>query len=285
MNRFLYATVVLIWGSTWLAISLQADQVAPLAAVFYRFLPATAFLLIFTLIKGELRTVSRRDLFFALLQGLCLYSLNYLCFYKAAAHITGGMEALVFSTTIFFNTLGSRLIWKQPVPKNYFPAVLCGLAGLFFILFGDLSINPDGFRGILLCLAGTMLFAVGNMIGIRQHRAGLSPLLSGTYAMGGGTGVLLLLMLVGQTSFQIPLTGSFLIPLFYLALPGTVVAFTCYLTLVNRLGASKAGFITVMTPFIACLLSFLFEGETFSLLKAGGGLLIIGSNILIMRAK
>ena len=44
MNLFLYATVVLIWGTTWIAIYWQLGTVPPLASVFYRFALASCLL-------------------------------------------------------------------------------------------------------------------------------------------------------------------------------------------------------------------------------------------------
>ena len=38
MNAVLYALVVLIFGTTWIAITLQSAEIAPVVAVFWRFL-------------------------------------------------------------------------------------------------------------------------------------------------------------------------------------------------------------------------------------------------------
>ncbi len=42
MNLFLFVTTILIWGSTWIAISLQVGDVPLIVSVFYRFAIAAA---------------------------------------------------------------------------------------------------------------------------------------------------------------------------------------------------------------------------------------------------
>jgi drug/metabolite transporter (DMT)-like permease len=88
-------------------------------------------------------------------------------------------------------------------------------------------------------------------------------------------------MVFTGSSFSIPLRFSYLTPLLYLALPGSVIAFTAYLTLVNRIGAQRASFITVVSPLIAMTLAVLFEGETLTALNISGGVFILTANRMI----
>ena len=46
-NGALYALTVLIWGSTWYAISFQLGSVQPMVSVAWRYLLAAAILLVF----------------------------------------------------------------------------------------------------------------------------------------------------------------------------------------------------------------------------------------------
>lgn len=287
MNTILYTAVTLIWGSTWLAISLQSGRAPALTSVFFRFVIASLVMLIVTVLRGELKRISRKDLFFTALQGLCLYSLNFLCFYNGVRFITGGMESLIFSIAILYNGALARIIYKESVPGGYFPALLAGLIGLVLILQKDLNLSGgEAWKGVLLCLTGTLLFSLGNMIGKRQQRAGLTVLTSNTYAMIWGTLLLSLLMIMTKTSFAIPLEMSYIAPLLYLAIPGSVITFTAYLTLVNRIGPQKASFITFMTPLIALSLSVIFEGEVLTpAIMAGALLILLGNRLLNSRKR
>jgi len=52
-NLLLYVATVLIWGSTWLAITYQLGEVDPLVSVVYRFALASSVLLVFCLATGR----------------------------------------------------------------------------------------------------------------------------------------------------------------------------------------------------------------------------------------
>lgn len=70
-------------------------------------------------------------------------------------------------------------------------------------------------------------------------------------------GVVLLLgwvMVLGQ-SLTLPTEPRYLAAMVYLAIFGSVIAFTAYLTLVGRIGASKAAYATVLFPLVALSLS------------------------------
>jgi len=289
-NVMLYCLVVLIWGSTWLAIAFQAGEAPALVSVFYRFLLASVTMLTLTGLTGQLKDIRKKltpgDMLFCLLQGLCLYSLNYLCFYTAVRYVSSGVESLVFSLAVVFNTLGARFFWKQRIPAGTVPAAAAGIAGLLLILSADLSgSGQTGGKGtgILLCLAGTVLFSLGNMISMRHHRRGLAPVVTNTAAMSAGTGLLGVLLVLTGTPLTRPASAGYLGALLYLAVPGSVVAFSAYLTLVNRIGPQKAAYSTVMTPLIALTLSVLFEGVPVTGPMIAGAVLILSGNLLIQR--
>lgn len=279
MNILLYITVIAIWGSTWLAISVQSGTAPVLTSIFYRFLLAATVLVTITICRRSFKWLRGRDLLFTILQGLCLYSINFICIYNGVKYISGGMESLIFSMAVLFNFAGSKLFRKEPVPKRFKFSAVVGMMGLILILLQDLSLQTqDSWKGILLCLIGTLLFSLGNMIGKRQFHAGLSVMQTNCYAMIWGTVLVAMVMIFTKTTFTIPHQASFLFPLFYLAIPGSVIAFTAYLTLVNRIGPQKASFITIMTPLIALFLAVLFEGEPLSIIKVCGVLLILLGN-------
>ncbi|RDU13200.1 EamA family transporter, partial [Citrobacter freundii] len=83
-----YCVVVVIWGSTWIAILLQQGPVAAPVSIFWRFAIASTVMLAILLISGKLRKLSGRDLLFCMLQCGCVFCFNFWGFYTAAAWIT-----------------------------------------------------------------------------------------------------------------------------------------------------------------------------------------------------
>lgn len=92
---FLYATLVLIWGSTWAAIRYQLGPVAVEVSVAYRFAIAASVLFAFALLSGRSLRIPLRQYPMIVLQGLLLFSGNYFLVYYATGYITSGLIAVV----------------------------------------------------------------------------------------------------------------------------------------------------------------------------------------------
>ena len=123
MNLSLYLLTVLIWGTTWIALKLQLGEVAIAASIAYRFALAAAVLFAVLLLSGRLQKLDKRGQLICLAQGLCLFCINFMCFYTASQWIPSGLVAVIFSTATLWNAINARLFFKQHrSPPMYWPA-------------------------------------------------------------------------------------------------------------------------------------------------------------------
>ncbi|GGK56283.1 DMT family transporter [Amphritea balenae] len=295
MNAFLYLNTVLIWGTTWIAIHWQLGDVPVLASVFYRFAIAASLLLPLLYLSRKVQTTNRNDHGFMMLQGMCLFSMNFVCFYSAGLTISSGLLSVIFSSATLFNAFNSRLFWgERPTPVVFIAGVI-GVFGLSLMFWPELNqpqlSQPEpgqsntglsDLKGIGLGMLGTYLFSLGNMISLRHSKKGLKPLTSNAYAMIYGTLFLVVLLAITGTPLVWDNSPRYLGSLFYLAIVGTIIGFTAYLSLVGRIGANKAAYATVMFPVVALSLSTVFEGYQWSLSSLTGLVLVLSGNALIL---
>ncbi|UJJ31330.1 DMT family transporter [Halopseudomonas maritima] len=284
MNATLYAATVLIWGTTWIAIAMQSGPVPSAVSVFYRFALASLLLLAVLLVTGRLRRIGPRDHLFCLLQGLCVFSFNFYCFYSANAYINSGLEAVLFSMATLFNAINAVLFFGQRLEARLVRANLLGLVGIVCLFWHDLSaahLGQDTLIGIGLCLLGTYGFSLGNMISVRHQARRLDVFSTNAYAMGYGAVAMLLLVWWRGDSFALLWTPAYLGALLYLAVIGSVVGFAVYFMLIGRIGAGPAAYATVLFPLIALGMSTLFEGYRWSGMAIVGLALIICGNLLL----
>ncbi|MCU5772848.1 DMT family transporter [Erwiniaceae bacterium BAC15a-03b] len=263
MNALLYILVVVIWGTTWIAISLQQGVVPVTVSIFWRFLVAALVMFIALTLAGRLRRISLRDHLFCLLQGCCVFGFNFFCFYHAAAWISSGLESVIFSMAVLFNTINSMLFFRQRPHASLLPAATLGIAGVIALFWHDLTatqLAPSLLCGIGLSALGTYGFSLGNMISARHQRRGLETLSTNTYAMFYGALVMGAISLLRGDNFMPELNLRYLGSLFYLAIFGSVIAFGAYFTLIGRIGASQAAYSTLLFPLVALTLSTLYEG-------------------------
>jgi drug/metabolite transporter (DMT)-like permease len=279
----LYLLSILIWGSTWYAIKLQLDFVEPVVSVFYRFTIAGVVLLIWCVIRGlRMRYPIREHLSFLLL-GLFLFSSNYVVFYTASQSITTGLVAVTFSSIIFFNMVGGAIFLNQKVTGNIVLGGLIGIGGLFLVFLPN--VETFNIQGIALCFLGTLLASCGNITSAIAQRDTIPVVQANAWGMTYGSIFLLLYIVITDVTVEIDLSFHYLGALFYLAIFGSIVAFGSYLTLIGRVGPSKAAYATVLFPIVALIISTLFEDFLWTKSALLGVLFVLLGNLLVIKRK
>ena len=284
MNALLYCLVVVIWGTTWIAIYLQQGPVAAPVSIFWRFAVATALMMLIMQIRGKLRTLSLRDHLFCLLQGSCVFCFNFWCFYTAAAWINTGLESVIFSMAVLFNAVNSFFFFGQKPPLRFYCAAALGLTGIVTLFWQDLM--NSGFSGSLplgigLSALGTFGFSLGNMISLRHQKKGLEVMTTNSWAMLYGTLLIATIALLRGDNFTPQWTFSYIGALLYLAVFGSVIAFGAYFTLVGRIGASNAAYSTLLFPLVALSFSTVYEGYSWQVNAVAGLILILVGNLVM----
>jgi drug/metabolite transporter (DMT)-like permease len=285
----LYLASVLIWGSTWFAIKFQLGVVAPEVSLVYRFALAAAVLLVFCLLtRRDLRYTAQQHAFIAL-QGLFLFSSNYLVFYWATELLTSGIVALMFSTVILMNIVNGALFIGARVSLRVILGACFGIAGIAAIFWSELGLvenNAATWRGLWMCLIATWFASIGNIISARNQSLGIPVVQSNAWGMAYGASIMGLYALVDGVSFDYDPAPAYSISLLYLSLFGSILAFGSYLTLIGRIGADRAAYAAVLFPVIALGLSTLFEGyQWMPRAVFGFALVLFGNYIVLSRRK
>ena len=129
-NTFvLYLSTVLIWGSTFIAIPLQLGEVPGDVSIAYRFGLAALVLMLWCHLTKRNMKFGFRQHFWMMAQGLMLFGFNYMLVYQAAADITSGLIAVVFSTIIVMNIINGALFLETVCPGPLLPVQVLGWSG------------------------------------------------------------------------------------------------------------------------------------------------------------
>ena len=286
MNLSLYLLTVLIWGTTWIALKLQLGEVAIPLSIAYRFALASLVLFVLLLASGRLQRLDRRGQLYCLAQGLCLFCLNFMCFYTASQWIPSGLVAVVFSTATLWNALNARVFFGRRIATNVLWGGLLGLSGLSLLFWPEMAghaASQETLWGLGLALLGTLFFSAGNMLSSVQQQAGIRPLSSNAWGMLYGALILVGYCVVSGVPLAFDTSPRYVGSLLYLAVPGSVIGFTAYLTLVGRMGPERAAYCTVLFPLVALNISAVLEGYQWTLPGLLGlGMVMLG-NVLVFR--
>jgi drug/metabolite transporter (DMT)-like permease len=282
----LLAGCVLIWGTTWHAITYQLSDLAPEFGVAIRFLIAGGSVVAFALWRGERLRFPLAAHASLALQGAFLYGVSYVCVYHAERFVASGLVAVGYSASPLLNGLGAAALFGVAVGGRFVVGGILGLAGVALMFWPEIARPTGGERGTLglgFTVASVLLSAVGSLTASRNRRLGVPLLPAMGFGMIYGAAAAAIVGLVLGRDFALPTAPSWWLSLAWLALAGSVLAFACFLTLQDRLGPGPAGTVGVMTPLLALLVSLLVEGFRPDLLTLSGlGLAAIG-NVLMLR--
>lgn len=282
-NLFLFLSTILIWGTTWIAISLQIGPVPVIVSIFYRFALAALVMLAVLALLGRLRRPARWR--FVIVQALCLFCFNFIGIYNATALIPSGLVSVVFSLASILNAVNARLFFGDRITGQAVLAGALGVTGLALLFWEDVAIamNPDTIRGIGWAVLGTTIFSLGNMASRRNSAEGVSPVIANAWGMGIGALALLGIVSLSGVSLVLPQGAAYWGALVYLSVIGSVVGFTTYLMMVARMGSAKAAYATVLFPVVALAASTLFEGYEWSITAVLGLILTGLGNVVMFR--
>ncbi|HEY9026174.1 MAG TPA: EamA family transporter [Burkholderiaceae bacterium] len=288
MTAVLYALTVVIWGTTWIALKLQLGTVPIPWSIAWRFALASAVLFAWLAARGRLRLPRREARPLVAAQGLALFCCNFLCFLEASRSIASGLVAVVFSTSTLWNALGARLVFGRALAPQVVGGGALGLAGLALLFWPELAQHGAAAgtgRGLAFALGGTLCFSCGNLLSARLQALGEPPALTNAWGMLLGTAVLVggCLALGVPPAFEA--SGRYVGAWLYLAIPGSVVGFTAYLSLVGRLGPERAAYCTVLFPLVALAISSAVEGYRWTGPAFAGLGLVMAGNVLVFRRR
>ena len=269
----------LIWGSTFLFISLGNDALAPVWAASLRLALAAVLL---TLIARLLRHPFPRGraLRAALAYGLLQFGVNFPLLYWGEQTFPSGLTAVIYAT-IPLSTALMTAAWGM---ERLTPLKLAGagvaLAGVALLFSDQLGGRVGLVPGLAIFAAATFAATSGVVLkrGPRQ-----SPLWSNAVGATVGLAVCLIVSFALGEPHPFPARFAAWFPVLYLTLAGSVGAFVLFAWLINHWPVTRVSFIGVVNPVVALLLGWLVRDERLTLASLGGSALVLVGVIFGLR--
>ncbi len=259
-----FAAVYVIWGSTYLAIRYAIATIPPYLMASARFASAGALLLGIARWRGS-PWPTPRQWGVALVSGALLLAggIGGVCW--AEQRVPSGLAALVAGAGPLVTVL---VDWLRPEGKRpdamTAAGLVLGFAGVALLIDPGAAdaarVDP---RGAAVLIGAVLSWAVGTVYS-KHVQGAASPLMGAGASMVAGGGVLLVVATVlGETSAFAPLgvSAPSLVALAYLALFGSVVAFTAYFWLLQHTTPAKATTYAYVNPILALLLGWAVARE------------------------
>lgn len=281
----MFAACVAIWGTTWLAITFQLGGVAPEISVALRFGLAALLLALWCWRRGDtLRFGWATHRRFAAM-GLSMFTAGYLFVYYAEQHVVSGLVAVGYCASPLVNQTAYALFMGKPTSRRVTWCGLLGILGIAIVFapeLATLSASKDVLIGAVLTALAVISSALGNVFSSRLEVDQVNVWQKMAFSMAWGAAACLLVALLRGVPTTLRFDFAFVASLLYLTLLGSIAAFAFYLTLLERIGGGRAGYIGVMVPVVALALSAAFEGFQWTVLTWLGVALAVAGNVLIL---
>jgi drug/metabolite transporter (DMT)-like permease len=145
--------------------------------------------------------------------------------------------------------------------------------------------RDDFYLGIFFSVLALLLTSAANVLQVTKiaRRIDLISLLFWSMLIATLFNGVLALAVSGLPSIE--LTFNLVLGLSYLTVIGTVIGFFLYIELTRSIGAAKAGYVGVIVPIIAMILSSIFEGFQWSAYSVFGSAIALGGMLFALKDK
>src|SRR4030066_438213 len=226
----------------------------------------------------QLKKLKKKDWLLLAIIGLVGGSIPFLLFFKGLSLTTAASGAFIHKTMFIYVAILAAVFLKEKIPSKLFiTGALLLVGNLYFLKFLPVSFQ----MGDLLVLAATLFWAVENIISKHALKT-LSPRTVAFGRMGIGS-IFIAIFLIFTGGFS---TVSTLTVLHWQwVLISAVILFgyvTTWYTGLKYTNVSTATIILLLGSPITSLLTFIFQGQGFSMHQVvGAGLLVCGVGLAL----
>jgi drug/metabolite transporter (DMT)-like permease len=279
----LYALLVLIWSSTWVAIKIGLEDCPPLLGAGIRFAAAGLVLLAVTAARGRPLGTDRR---LAAVLAVFPFALAYGLVYWGEQYIPSGLAAVLFGVLpLYVAVLGAVFLADQPLRGRVIAGVLVAIVGLALAFaesvdVGDRELALAGAAALALSPFGA---AVGN-ISLKLRAGELDAVVLNGWGMLGGGLLLLAASALGESWGEAAWSADAVGSIAYLALIGSAVPFVGLTVLLRHITAQATSYLAMLLPFGALVFGAVLYDEGISA-RALGGAALVAAGLLIAQSR
>jgi drug/metabolite transporter, DME family len=285
-NRILGVLAVVAAASIWATLGLFAKILYAQGVSFESLVAVRASVgwvavMIFVLATGEAKSlrVPRRDLAFLVPLGLVGIGSFYLLYFYTVRESTVGTAAILLYSSPAFVVVLARLFLKEGLSAAKVLALFLTAGGIFLVAGAYVPSNLEVTPTVLLTgLLSGLTYGLYSIFG-RPVTGRLRPSIILSYALFFGS-LLLVVAALPTLDTLVDLPASSYALLLMLSVVHTALGFALYTFGLGRLGAGRAAIVATAEPVVAVVLGTALLGESLTVPKVVGALLVISGAVL-----
>lgn len=247
--------VYVIWGSTYYAIRVALEGFPPFLLGAVRF--SIAGVLLFAWLRGRgMASPTRLQWRNAAITGTLLLGVGNGLVCYAEQHVASGLAAVAVAGVSLFAALFAGMYGNWPRRLEWI-GLIVGLAGVVILNVGGGMTGST--LGAIALVVASIAWAFGSVWSSRQD---MPPSVMNTAVQMLTAGLVLTVVGLGSGERITAMPGSdAILALVYLAVMGSLVAFTAYVYLLKTVRPALASSYAYVNPPVAVLIGAVFGGE------------------------
>jgi drug/metabolite transporter (DMT)-like permease len=190
------------------------------------------------------------------------------------------IAAVVFSCNPIFVATFSHMILGEKMNRNKIAGLIFGIAGVTVTFLEGLVSGSIVFMGVLFAIISAVIFGLYTVLGKRASGPLGSTMMNSASFISGSLILMPMLYLTGQPVFNF--SQSVLVPLIYLSIFVTGIAYLTYFAALREMPANVGSSVFFVKPIVASLLAVIFLGERVTPFLLLGGLLVLAGIYLTL---
>ncbi len=276
-----FATVYLVWGSTYLAIRVSVETLPPFLMMGVRFLVAGALLLLLFGRRGQLwPTAAQWRSVLILATGLMIFGTGVMGW--VIKFVPSGIAALLVAVQPVWLVLMEAMTpgGRLPGPRGLL-GVGGGLLGLALLITPESFGGQIAFLPLLALLLSTLGWSAASIYS-RHTPSGLPPLVStGWQMLVGGAALMMMAFSLGERIQVETFSLNSVLALGYLIVFGSLIVFPAYMFLLRSCPPALVGTHAYVNPLVALLLGWKLLDEPITTRTLMASAVILASVFLI----
>ena len=287
-----FATVYLVWGSTYFFIRKAVLHIPPMMLGAIRFLIAGSLLMGWSLIKGE-RIGTCQQIKPAIISGLLLLLVGNGAVIWAEKTLPSSLVAVLVSSSPLWFVLLDKPMWKENFSnRSVLIGLAIGFAGVILLFSENVTkafASPDSSKaivGLVVIVIGSMSWAGGSLYS--KYNSKTTATISSAWQMLAAGLAFIPGIFLGHewSGFQWQaVTADAWFALVYLIIMGSLVGYSAYVWLLQVRSATQVSTYAYVNPVVAVLLGVFFANEHMSPVQITGLVVILTSVLLINLSK
>ena len=259
------ASVCFFWGTTYVAIRMALESLAPFTLMAVRFTLSGTILLVGAKLLGH-ALPQGREFWRTALHGLLLLGVSNSCLTFAELTVPSGLASLIITVVPFWLVgLEAALPGGERLHPPALLAMLVGFVGVVLLL-NPTEVLHHGFnagmlQGILLLQVSSFSWAFGSILQRRVPPAAGPIVAGGVQQLAVGVVSIPLALLLPHSASTLEPRG--LLAMAFLVVFGSIVGYSSYVYALSKLPIAVVSLYSYVNPVVAVTLGWMLYREPF----------------------